>query len=219
MRELAREAGIRCPRCRTTDCARRHAVRRRKRVIDLSTGQTFENLPIVRVIFCDGSTASCCPAELWRGRSTVSSVVESVCHLLGQGIAAAREWVLYGGEGEELLSDRTLYRWRDLVRSRLVGASLAWLGPRLGICWSDGEPEAPQLERLLDRLEPTDLLAFRAATSRSVLDTASRPTALPRSPARPIPGRFAPAPPHDPPQVLLPRGARLRRTGRDPPRR
>jgi hypothetical protein len=217
--DLATEAGVRCGRCGSARCAGRHAVRRRRSVTDHSTGEIFEGVPIVRVKLCDGSTASCPPAELWRGRSTVSSVIETVAHLESDGLAAAREWVMYGDRDDEPVSDRTLRRWRDLVRSRLIGSALAWLGPRLGITWSDARNTAGQLEILLDRLTPEVLVTFRAATGRSVLDTGAPRPRPPRSPSPPIPGHLAPAPPPDPPRVLLPRGARLRRTGRDPPRR
>jgi len=219
VRDLATEAGLRCGRCGSARCAGRHEIRRRKWVMDLSTGEVFEGVPIVRVKLCDGSTPSCPPAELWRGRSTVSSVIETVSHLESDGLPAAREWLMYGSHGDEPVSDRTLRRWRDLVRSRLIGSALAWLGPRLGISWSDAHNPGEQLGLFLDRLTPEVLVAFRAATGRSVLDTATPRPRPPRSSSRPIPGRLAPAPPPDPPRVLLPRGARLRRTGRDPPRR
>ena len=214
---LASEAGLRCTRCGSAKCARRHQIRRRKPVTDHSTGQVFENLPIVRVKFCDGSTASCQPAELWRGRSTVSSVIETVFHLETDGVAGAREWLLYGSCGDEPASDRTLRRWSDQVRSRLIGSALAHLGPGLGITWSDAHNPAEQFENLLERLTPEVLVAFRAATGHSVLDTAARRPRPPHSRSRPIPGCLAPAPPPDPPRDLLPRGARSWSRGRNPP--
>lgn len=147
----------------------------------------------------------------------MSSVIETVSHLVGEGIAAAREWVMYGGTGDEPISERTLRRWRQIIQSRLIGSALAWLGPRLGITWSDALDPRGQFEILLDRLTPPVLLAFRVATGRSVLDTAAPPRTPPRSASRPVPGRLAPAPPPDPPRDLLRRGARCRARGRNPP--
>jgi len=217
VRELAAEAGILCALCGSPGCAVCHQVRYRPRVMDLSTGETFRNVPIVRVKLCDGSTASCQPAELWRGRSTVSSVIEAVSHMESNGFAAAREWLLFGGRGDEPVSDRTLRRWCDQVRSRLIGSALARLGPELGVSWSDTGNPAEQFEHLLERLTPEVLVGFRAATGHSVLDTAVRRPRSPHSRSRPIPGRLAPAPPPNPPQEILPRGARSWSLGRNPP--
>ncbi len=215
---LASEAGLQGTRCGSADCARRHQVRRRKRVTDHSGGEAFENVPIVRAKFCDGATASCMPAELWRGRSTVGSVIEIVGRLLNAGIAGALEWLLYNSSsGEEPLSERTLRRWRDLVNSRLIGSALTWLGPELGIRWSDTRDRAEQFDLLGHHLTPEVLRRFRAATGRSVLDTVATRREPPHSQSRPIPGRFAPAPPPDPPSSLLRRGARSPRPGRNPP--
>ena len=86
--QLVQEADRVCPACGTVRCARSHAWRYRKRVTDLSTGEVFTEVPILRVQFCDGSTTSLMPAELWRGRATVSSVLETVVHVLRDGIEA-----------------------------------------------------------------------------------------------------------------------------------
>jgi len=51
----------------------------------------FEQVPILRVLFCDGSTASLTPSDLWRGRSTVGSVLETVVRVLRDGIEQAWE--------------------------------------------------------------------------------------------------------------------------------
>ena len=56
----------------------------------------------------------------------------------------------------------------------VVGSAWAWLGPRLGVSWSDRADAAEQLDDLLDHLTGRVLLAFRAATGRAVLD---KPTA------------------------------------------
>jgi len=214
---LVRESGRVCPGCRTARCARPHAWWYRKRVQDLSTGDVFEDIPIRRVLFCDGSTASLTPSDLWRGRSTVGSVLETVVHVLRDGIQQAHEWTLFAGTGESVVSRRTLRRWSDQVRSRLVGSAWAWLGPRLGLSWSDQADAAEQLDRVLDCLTGTALLAFRDATGRAVLD---KPTATP-PPApcvtRRVAGRLAPHPPHDPPSLLRPRGSWLPRQRRRAP--
>jgi len=216
-RVLVDESGVRCPVCGTADCARSHAWWYRKRVQDLSTGDVFEQVPILRVLFCDGSTASLTPSDLWRGRSTVSSVLETVVHVLRDGIEQAHEWTLFGGTGESVVSRRTLRRWTDLVRTRLIGSAWAWLGPRLGLSWSDQADEAEQLDGVLDHLAGSVLLGFRAVTGCAVLD---KPTALaPRASyaTRPVAGHLVPRPPHDPPSPLRPRGSWLPRHRRRAP--
>jgi hypothetical protein len=208
-----------CPACQTTRCARLHAKWYRKRVQDLSTGDVFEQVPILRALFCDGSTASLMPSDLWRGRSTVGSVLETVVHVLRDGIEHAHGWTQFAGQGESVVSRRTLRRWTDLVRSRLVGSAWAWLGPRLGLTWSDQADAAGQLDRVLDHLARSVLLAFRAATGRAVLDKPTKPS--PRTPCttRRVAGRLAPHPPHDRSSPLRPRGSwwsRHRRRGPPP---
>jgi hypothetical protein len=185
-------AGATCTRCGSGQCARAHGFRHRKQVTDLSTGDVFHAVPIRRVRFCSGRTASLVPAELWHGRFTISSVIESVVHLLGEGIDAACEWTLQAGEGEAIVSPRTLQRWRALVRQRLVGGALAWLLPKTGSSWSAARPEASQLEALLPHLTGPLLAAFRATFGRGLLDT------LARRGARRKAARRARAAPHDP---------------------
>jgi hypothetical protein len=205
--DLVREAGVRCPQCGTGRCAKRHSRRYRKRVRDLSTGEVFERVPILRAEFCDGSTTSLTPAELWRGRSTLGSVLETVWRVHRDGIEQAHEWTLYAGTGESVVSRRTLRRWTALVRSRLVGSAWAWLGPRLGLSWSDQADATEQLEGLLDHLAGTLLLAFRATTGRAVLDKPTAPSPHARSTTRRVAGRRTPSPSHDPPSPLRPRGS------------
>ena len=89
-----RESGVACPACGTAGCARPHAWWRRKWVRDLSTGDVFAGVPIRRARFCDGSTRSLPPGELWRGRATVSSVLETVVRVLRDGVEMAYEWTL-----------------------------------------------------------------------------------------------------------------------------
>jgi hypothetical protein len=167
-------AGVVCTRCGTARCARPHGFRHRKRVIDLSTGDVFHAVPIRRVRFCDGRTASLVPAELWRGRCTITAVLETVVHAVRDGIAAASEWTSHAGHGEELVSPRTLERWRTLIRQHLVGGALAWLLPQIGASWSKTRPEAPQLDAVLGRLTGSLLATFRATFGRGLLDLVAR---------------------------------------------
>jgi len=205
--DLVRESGRVCPTCGTDRCARPHARWHRKRVQDLSSGDVFEDVPIQRAEFCDGSTVSLIPSFLWRGRSTLDSVLETVVRVLRDGIEQAHEWPLFAGTGEPVVSRRTLRRWTDLVRTRLVGSAWAWLGPRLGMGWSDQVDAADQLESVLDHLADTLLLAFRAATDRAVLDKPTAPSPPTPCATRRVAGRLAPRPPQDSSLSLRPRGA------------
>jgi hypothetical protein len=214
---LLRESGVSCPVCGTADCARPHAWRYRKRVRDLSTGEVFERVPIRRAKFCDASTVSLIPGELWRGRSTIGSVLETVVHVLREGIEQAHEWTLYAGTGAPVVSRRTLWRWADLVRSRLVGSAWAWLGPRLGLSWSDQADAAEQLDKLLDHLAGTVLLAFRCATGHAVLDKPTAVAELASCTTRRVAGRLSPSLPQDLSSSLRPRGSWLPRNRRRAP--
>ena len=156
------------------------------------------------------------PAELWRGHTTVSSVLETVVQVLRDGVEQAYEWTLFAGTGEPVVSQRTLHRWTALVRRRLVGSAWAWLGPRLGLSWSDHAGAAGQLETVLDGLAGTLLLAFRATTGRALLDKPATPSVPTRSTARRVVGRLTPSPPHERSWPLRPRGSwssRHRRRG------
>lgn len=210
-------AGLRCGKCGVGACARRHSIWHRKRVIDLSTGDVFEKLPIVRVVFCDGSTRSLLPAETWRGRFTVSSVLETTVRVLGDGIEAAYDWTWLAGSGEEMVSRRSLRRWRDIVRKRVVGSAWAWLGPHLGLTWSDAPDPAAQLDTLLERMTADALAAFRREVGRAVLDKVQPTRSRTRSIRRRIPGRHDPTPSHDLPSFRRPRGAWSRHRRRGPP--
>jgi len=218
-RVLVGESAVCCPVCGTAECARPHAWRHRVCVRDLSTGEIFEDVPILRVLFCNGSTASLMPGSLWRGRSTVSSVLETVVHVLRDGIQQAHEWTQFAGTGESVVSRRTLRRWTAVVRNRLVGSAWAWLGPRLGLSWSDQADAAEQLDSVLDHLADGVLLAFRAATGRAVLDKPTAPSPQTSCATRRVTGRLAPSPPHDRSSPLRPRGSwwpRNRRRGPPP---
>jgi hypothetical protein len=217
---LVEASGRRCGKCLTSRCARRHAVRYRKFITDLVTGAVFKNLPILRIIFCDGTTASLVPAEVWRGRFTISSVIEAVVRVHRDGVEDAGEWAMLGGTGDEMVSDRTLRRWREVVRTRLVGSAFSWLGPQLGRSWSDHAPVATQLETLLDQVTEPVLAGFRAVTGRAVLDKSSANHPSPaRSTARRVPGRLAADPPPITPSPTRRRGAWSRLRRRESPRR
>jgi len=198
-----------------------HAWRYRKQIADLATGEVFRNVPIRRVRFCAGTTASIMPADLWQGRSTVRSVLRTVVHAMRSGVGPALEWAAEAGAGEEPVSERTVRRWTKMTTSRVVGSAFSWLGPRLGWAWSDACDTADQLERLLGALSGDLQLAFRAVSGRGVLDqTSVHGTSFPRrSPARPVPGRHTPAPPPDPSPILLRRGSWWRQRRRGPPRK
>jgi hypothetical protein len=217
---LVEASGLRCGRCEASRCACRHAIRIRKLIIDLATGKVFKNLPVLRIIFCDGTTASLVPAEVWRGRFTISSVIEAVVRVHRDGVEAAGEWAMLGGTGEEMVSDRTLRRWREVVRTRLIGSAFSWLGPQLGLSWSGHTPVATQLEKLLDQVTEPVLAGFRALTGRAVLDKPSANPPFPaRSTARRVSGRLAPAPPPITPSPIRRRGAWSRLRRRETPRR
>jgi hypothetical protein len=156
-------------------------VRHRKRVTEISRGEVHEKLPIVRVIFCDGSTISLMPAALWRGRATVRSVLESVSRLVSEGIDGALRWSGDAWEGEEPFSERTLRRWLGLVRSRVLSGSLSWLALRLGL--------TPRRHEAT----PVDAVAVGAAgeAKPAIVATIPRDPSRPRLPRRQRPDRPA----------------------------
>lgn len=212
------ESGLACDRCGSGRCARPHAWRRRKKVTDLSTGAVFENVPIRRILFCTGRTASLVPAELWRGRFTLPSVLETGVHLLRDGLPATYDWTWDAGVDGSPVSPRTLRRWRQWIGKRVLAAAGPWWAQATGLTRSDAVPLAAQLEALLVKLSSLLLLAFRAAFGRALLDKAIARRAVPRRRARPIPGRHPPAPPPDPPPPIRRRGAWCsRRSRRSPP--
>ncbi|HJW76267.1 MAG TPA: hypothetical protein VJ787_11485, partial [Thermoleophilia bacterium] len=154
---------------------------------------------------------------------TIGSVLEAVARAKRDGIGPTLGWTGDAWDGEEAISERTLRRWCHLVQKRLIGGALSWLGPRMDLLGPATLPEAPRLLLLLDRLDSTLLLGFRARFGRAVLDCVPSPPPPPRSGARRVPGRLAEASPPDPPTQRLARGQRLRRagrnrSGRDPPR-
>ena len=212
------ESGLACDRCGSGRCARPHAWRHRKKVTDLSDGAVFENLPIRRIIFCSRRTASLVPAELWRGRFTLPSVLETGVHLLRDGLPTAYDWTWDAGVDGSPVSPRTLRRWRDWILRRVLGSAWAWLAGETELTAAGATSAAARLEALLAKLTSLLLLAFRAACGRAPLDKAIARRALPPRRARPLPGRHGPAPPPDPPRTLRRRGAWCsRRSRRSPP--
>lgn len=209
---LVAESGLLCPGCRTADCARLHAVRHRKLVRDLITGDVFENLPILRAGFCDGSTKSLMPAELWRGRATVTSVLATVATAATGGVEHALEWAMQSGDGDETVSERTVRRWLRRVKDRVPVATAA-----LDFPLATDLSRAGKLASFLAHLHPRHLLRLRRQWGHSLLDLPSAPRP-PCTATRPKPGHQNPSSPHDPPSRYLPRGARCRarRRGRPP---
>lgn len=164
-------------------------------------------------------TVSLVPGELWRGRFTITSVVEAIVHVLREGVEKACEWAWAGGTGEAVVSKSSLSRWKRLVRERLIGSALNWLGPEMGISWSATQDEAAQLEALLGQITTVLLASFRRLFGRGVLD---QPNAPPRpDPARTraprTAGRHDPGPSHDPTRPVRPRGSWSSRRSRGPP--
>lgn len=211
---LVGETGITCGGCGSGACARPHEVRRRKPVRDLEGGRCYEDVPIVRVVFCDGGTRSLQPAALWRGRTTVRSVLEAARRVRAESVYATLAWATHGdAEGEEPVSERTLRRWCRQLETRLLGEVAHWIAGRFG------DPAlATTPTRLLDGvidLAASDLLTFRARFGRALIDSVTRPPSAPRSPSRRIPGRLTEAPPPDPPSSYRSRGRWSPRTGRE----
>lgn len=210
-RELLAESGLRCGRCGSSCCGRLHGWWRRKRVVDLSTGAEYPDLRLCRVIFCDGSTRSVFPADLWRGRCTVSSVIEAVAQAESAGVESAWEWARVAGRGGPQVSRRSLRRWKVALERRLVPGALSWLSDAP---WSAGD----RLERWL-ALRGDQLLSLRVATGRAVLDKPachSSPAGVDSS-ARPVAGRRTRSDSHETPRPRRPRGSWSARSLRGPP--
>jgi hypothetical protein len=204
--------GLVCPRCHSADCARYHGTWFRKRIVDLCRGEVFENVPIVRLKFCTGRSKSMFPAELWRGRATVSSVLEAVSDALGGGVEHALQRVVAAGDGHDSVSERTLRRWirRAADRVPVASASLNFPPDR-------GECAAGRLENFLTRVHLHELLALRRRWGFSILDVP--PPQKPSNTATRVkPGFPHPRPAQNPPSRYVRRGSRSRlsRRGRSP---
>jgi len=201
-----------CPECGTADCARYHGTWFRKRVFDLCSGDLFENLPILRLRFCTGTTKSLFPAELWSGRATVASVLEAVSDALSSGVEHSLQRVVAAGDGHESVSERALRRWikRTCDRVPVAAASLDFPSDR-------GVSAAARLENFLIRVHPRHLLDLRRQWGFSILDVPP-----PEKPRRSLSCRRAvfahPRPPQNPPSRYVRRGTRshLSRRGRSP---
>lgn len=208
-----------CGRCCSGGCAKPHQVRHRKPICDLESGRCHENVPLVRVVFCDGGTRTLQPAALWRGRTTVSSVLEAGRRIRADGVDATLAWATdRNREGEEPVSERTLRRWNRMLETRLLGDPAHWIAGRLGAPTLAAAP-AQLLKGVVD-LTAADLLALRARFGRALIDSVRRSPCAPRSSSRRIPGRHTEASPPDPPSSYRPRGRwspRAGREGRGPP--
>jgi len=213
------DSGVSCPRCGAAPrCARAHAWRHRRRVRDLAAGRVFADVPVVRVVLCTGATISLMPAALWRGRSTIASVVTAVGHVLADGIEAGPDWVRIQVHGEPGVSRSTLGRWRDKVLPRVSAAALAVVEPHPTEDWSRAAVAA-RMALLGGVLTLAVLASFRTRCGRAVLDRpAPRSSAAPRRSVRPIPGRLFPAPPPATGGPRLRRGTWSHATPRGPPR-
>ena len=209
---LVVESGIVCSRCGTARCARYHGRWIRKLVCDLSTGALFRDLPILRALFCSGATRSLFPAELWRGRATIPSVVATTLRAVRGGLDHSLQWAMEAGDGDETVSERTVRRWVRRTMGRVSVATAT-----LGFPSDPAHDGAARLENFLDRLLPRQLLQLRVRWGYSFLD---RPGArkAPHSTTWPKPTSQNPTPPHDPPSEYVPRGTRCRfpRRGRPP---
>lgn len=209
---LVVESGLQCPGCRTADCARYHGRWTRKLVRDLATGEVFTKLPILRARFCSGTTRSLFPAELWHGRATVTSVLQTVVHAVDGGLEHALRWAMAAGPGDEMVSERTARRWLKRAGDRVRVAEMS-----LGLAPPPAWPPAGKLQDFLSHLRGDHLLRLRRQWGHALLDlpTAPRPA---RTAVRPKPGRPDPVLPHEAPSRYLRRGTRCfpRRRGRPP---
>ena len=218
---LVLESGASCSRCGTAPaCARVHAWRHRRPVRDLAAGRLFSDVPVLRVVFCSGATISLMPAALWRGRSTIESVVTAVGQVLTHGLERGHDWVRAQIQGESGVSRSTLGRWRDDVVPRVSAAALAVVEPRPPDDWSFCAEPAERTVRLGAALTLPMLAGFRRRFGRAVLDLPQLPRSSrsPRTAARRIAGRLAPAPPPEMGGPRLPRGAWSGSRPRGPPR-
>ena len=164
-RALVVESGLLCPTCGAFDCVQYHGTWFRKIVFDIYSGELFKNLPVLRIVFCDGTTKSLFPAELWRGRATVSSVMEAVSDAIIGGVEYALQRAVATGDGDEPFSERTLRRWIKRTGDRVSVASVALNFPSD----SDQSP-AEKFENFLTRVHPHHFLTLRHQWGFSILD-------------------------------------------------
>ena len=212
---LVAESGLLCPDCGTADCAKYHGRWLRKKIRDLCSGDLFQNLPLLRVRFCNKSTKTIYPAELWRGRSTVTSILETVFLALNEGMESALQRVMDAGDGAETVSERSVRRWINRVGNRMPVATktLSLTSEATRSLTASG------LENFLTHIFPRDLLELRRQWGYSLLDVVPPdPLELPQTTNCPKPVFEHPCSPHDPPPKYLPRGTRswLIHRGRSP---
>ena len=205
------ESGHLCPKCGTADCAKYHGTWLRKIIHDLCSGEVFTNVPILRVIFCDGHTNSLHPAELWRGKASITSCLEVSSIAVKEGIDNALQWVSMSGGGEEVISERTLRRWVKRTSDRFLLASAA-----LKFSLSTHKSAAEKFENFLTQLRLRDLLALRHQWGFSFLGVPppEKPT---NTTMCPKPGFTNPRPAQNPPSEYLPRGTKSFLHRRGPP--
>lgn len=151
------------------------------------------------------------PAELWRGRATVTSVLTTVVHAVEGGIEAALEWAMQSGDGDETVSERTVRRWLKRADDRVPVAAATLVFPS-----AVGLSPAAKLDTFLTRLRPRHLLQLRRQWDYSLLDVPA-PSQPPHTATRPKPGCQHPSVPHNPPSKYLPRGTRSRLAHRGRP--
>ncbi len=205
------ESGLQCPKCRTADCANYHGTWFRKIIHDLCSGYVFKNVPILRVIFCDGSTKSLHPAEIWRGKATITSTLEVSSIAAKDGLDEALQWVTMSGDGDEVISERTLRRCLKRTVDRVSIASVA-LNFSTPTCGSAAE----KLENFLTQLHRCDLLTLRRQWGFSLLDVP--PSEKHTNTAKcPKPGFQNPRPAQNLPSEILPRGTKSILHRRGPP--
>jgi len=211
-RALVAESGLLCATCGTADCAKYHGTWFRKHIVDLCSGDVFENIPILRLRFCTGSVKSLFPAELWRGRATISSVVETVLDAIDGGVEHAMQRAIANGDGDEPFSERTLRRWLKRAVDRVPVASASLNFPS-----GSGLSPAEKLENFLIQVHPHHLLALRRLWGFSILDVPP-PEKPRRSVSCPKPIFQHPRPAQNPPSKYVRRGtrSRLSRRGRSP---
>lgn len=160
----------------------------------------FKNIPILRVAFCDGSTISLFPAELWRGKTTITSALEFVSIALKEGVVSALQWAADCNDGDEVISERTL---RRLVKRCSLRISVA--SQILNFSKSTAKTLAGKLEDFLFQLHGQDLVSLRIQWGFSILDI-PRSVKAPDCSSSPLRGFDQPHPPQNPPSEILPRG-------------
>ncbi len=163
------------------------------------------------MVFCDGSTKSLHPAELWRGKATITSTLEVSSIAANDGFEEALQWVIMSGGGDEAISDRTLRRWLKRAAQRISIASAV-----LNFSPVPKESASEKLENFLTQLHCRDLLTLRRHWGFSLLDLPPSEK-LTNTVKCPKPGFHNPRPAQNPPSAILPRGTKCFLYRRGPP--